>query len=121
MKDNELQKLPGNWHEREKLRNKGQFWTPPWIAEAMVEYAVVDSNLLFDPATGNGAFYKALIKLNSLSNKNIRFYGTDIDNNILKNKIYKNNSCVIEVRSYAVGQNCTELLWYSHYESSEMQ
>lgn len=100
MKDKGFQNLPRNWHEREKLRNKGQFWTPPWIAEAMVEYAAADSNLLFDPAAGSGAFYKALIKLNSLSNKNINFYGTDIDNNILNNKIYKNNSCVTEAKDF---------------------
>ena len=94
------QNLPKNWHEREKLRNKGHFWTPPWVAEAMVEYAVIDSDLLFDPATGNGAFYSALIKLNSLSDKNITFYGTDVDKNILKNKIYENNSCVTQVKDF---------------------
>jgi len=32
------QKLPSNWDEREVLRDKGQFWTPSWVAEAMVSY-----------------------------------------------------------------------------------
>jgi adenine-specific DNA methylase len=94
------QNLPSNWHERENLRNKGQFWTPDWIAEAMVAYAVVDSQLLFDPATGEGAFYKALIKHNSLSAEKVGFYGTDIDENILNSDIYKNNSCVIELKDF---------------------
>lgn len=59
-------KLPTNWEKREELRNKGQFWTPDWIAEAMVEYVIEDSKLLFDPATGEGSFYNALRKITSL-------------------------------------------------------
>src|SRR3972149_2830166 len=50
------QKLPTDWHEREKIRNKGQFWTPNWVAEAMVSYVAQNTKLVFDPATGRGAF-----------------------------------------------------------------
>ena len=43
---------------REALREKGQFWTPGWVAEAMVEYVLAgrDDVLLFDPAWGRGLF-----------------------------------------------------------------
>lgn len=45
---------------REELRAKGQFWTPPWVAEMMVEYALgAGADRLFDPAVGRGAFFEA--------------------------------------------------------------
>ncbi len=50
-------KVPTDWQARETLREKGQFWTPDWIAEAMVEYVLAGgSRNLFDPAVGAGAF-----------------------------------------------------------------
>jgi len=49
-----------SWETRERLREKGQFWTPPWVAEAMVEYVLADgAKVLFDPAVGAGAFFRA--------------------------------------------------------------
>jgi adenine-specific DNA-methyltransferase len=93
------QKLPNNWVEREKLRNKGQFWTPDWVAEAMVTYVIANSQFLFDPATGNGAFYSALKQLSD-SQHPISFYGTDIDENVINHEIYRDNSCVIEIRDF---------------------
>ena len=43
--------------DREALRQKGQFWTPPWVAEAMVGYVIRGgANAIFDPAVGAGAF-----------------------------------------------------------------
>ena len=68
------QKLPADWNEREILREKGQFWTPSWVAEAMVAYVASDTDLVFDPATGAGAFYEALLRLNK---KEISFWGTE--------------------------------------------
>lgn len=62
------QKLPVEWHERKKLRKKGQFWTPNWVAEAMVAYVLDYAELVFDPATGRGAFFEALKKI-SLTRK----------------------------------------------------
>lgn len=58
------QKLPTEWNEREILRDKGQFWTPSWVVDAMVAYVSQNTDLVFDPATGRGAFYEALLKLN---------------------------------------------------------
>jgi len=97
------QKIPNNWKEREKLRNKGQFWTPYWVAKAMVEYVIEDSKLLFDPATGRGAFCEALKGLHYTS-QNIQFYGIDIDEKVLKEGlsegIYSKEFCTLEVRDF---------------------
>jgi len=81
------QKLPTNWHEREKLRNKGQFWTPEWVAQPMIEYVSKEANLIFDPAVGRGAFYDALLKSDRATETH--FYGTDIDPAVLSDDIYK--------------------------------
>jgi ubiquinone/menaquinone biosynthesis C-methylase UbiE len=89
------QQIPTNWDEREILREKGQFWTPSWVAEAMLAYVCENTDLIFDPATGNGAFFEALLKLNK---SHISFYGTDIDNRVLENDIYKHKSCTVENR-----------------------
>jgi adenine-specific DNA-methyltransferase len=91
------QKLPNDWNERETLRNKGQFWTPNWVADAMVTYVSDDTNLVFDPATGRGAFFEALIKLKK---NNISFYGTDIDPDVLSDEVYKNDKCFVENRDF---------------------
>jgi len=39
---------PADWTEREALREKGQFWTPPWVAEAMVAYVSAEAEAIFD-------------------------------------------------------------------------
>jgi hypothetical protein len=42
------------------LREKGQFWTPAWLAEAMAGWVTEDSPpTLFDPAVGPGTFFSA--------------------------------------------------------------
>jgi len=91
------QKLPADWNEREKLRDKGQFWTPYWVAEAMVSYVAQDTEAIFDPATGRGAFFDALIKLNR---PNISYFGTDVDPEVLTEDIYSNSSCRVELRDF---------------------
>lgn len=91
------QKLPTKWIEREILRDKGQFWTPRWVAEAMVAYVAENTDLVFDPATGRGAFYEALLKLNK---ENISFYGTDIDPEVLADNVYSNKNCLVEQRDF---------------------
>lgn len=91
------QKLPTEWNEREILRDKGQFWTPGWVAQAMVAYVADDVDLVFDPATGRGAFYEALLKLNL---KNTSFFGTDIDAEVLSDDIYNNENCFVEKRDF---------------------
>jgi methylase of polypeptide subunit release factors len=91
------QKLPTNWNEREKLRDKGQFWTPNWVAQAMIAYVAKESDLIFDPGTGSGAFFAALLKLKKTE---VKFYGTDIDAKVLDDEIYQNSQCQIELRDF---------------------
>ena len=56
----DVYKLPSTGEARENLRKKGQFWTPDWVAEAMVDYVFGNKGgLLFDPAVGAGAFFRA--------------------------------------------------------------
>jgi hypothetical protein len=91
------QKLPTVWSEREKLREKGQFWTPSWIAQAMVAYSAQEADLIFDPATGRGAFLDALLKLDK---PQIKYLGTDIDSTVLADNIYQNTICEVERRDF---------------------
>lgn len=98
------QKLPTEWNERETLRDKGQFWTPGWVADAMVAYVSENTDLVFDPASGRGAFYKALLKLNK---PGISFFGTDVDTEVLEDEIYlptgqagNHKNCFVEKRDF---------------------
>ena len=89
--------LPTVWADREILRDKGQFWTPNWVAEAMTAYVANDTDLIFDPATGRGAFFEALLKLNK---PNVSFFGTDIDSEVLSDEIYKHEKVLVEERDF---------------------
>ena len=91
------QKLPTEWNERELLRDKGQFWTPSWVADAMVAYVAENTDLVFDPATGRGAFYEALLKLNK---PKVSFFGTDVDTEVLEDEIYNHRNCLVEERDF---------------------
>ncbi|MBF0487346.1 MAG: N-6 DNA methylase [Nitrospirae bacterium] len=91
------QSLPTDWNEREILRDKGQFWTPGWVAEAMVAYVAEDTDLVFDPAAGRGAFFEALLKLDK---QGVLYLGTDIDKDVLTDEIYNNKSCFVEERDF---------------------
>ncbi|HXP60670.1 MAG TPA: N-6 DNA methylase [Dongiaceae bacterium] len=52
--------MPTVWREREALREKGQFWTPPWLAETMAAWVTAKAPpVLFDPAVGPGTFFAA--------------------------------------------------------------
>lgn len=73
-------KIPASADARELLRQKGQFWTPDWIAEAMVEYALADkANVLFDPAVGAGAFFRATKIIAKERGLSVALSGMDID------------------------------------------
>lgn len=61
-----MNRLPASGPAREALRQKGQFWTPDWVANAMVSYALSGgARALFDPAVGAGAFFSAARRLKS--------------------------------------------------------
>jgi adenine-specific DNA-methyltransferase len=56
----QLQSIPSSGPAREALRQKGQFWTPAWLARAMAAWVVKDHPpSLFDPAVGPGTFFAA--------------------------------------------------------------
>ena len=73
--------LPAGGEARELLRVKGQFWTPDWVAEAMVEYVLAEPcSMLFDPAVGAGAFFRAAKTVaRERGFPNIALAGMDID------------------------------------------
>jgi len=65
---------------REALRAKGQFWTPDWVAEAMVGYVTGNGcRTVFDPAVGAGAFFRAAKMLEEEKGTRFRLSGTEID------------------------------------------
>ncbi len=74
-------KLPPSGSERELLREKGQFWTPDWIAEAMVGYVIHDNDCdsVFDPAVGAGVFFKAAKAIGGEIGREFVLQGTEID------------------------------------------
>lgn len=72
------------WIRREGLREKGQFWTPPWVAEAMVSFVTGDAEVVFDPAFGAGAFAIAGKRVSTLLNRRIRFAGCELHEDALE-------------------------------------
>jgi hypothetical protein len=55
-----FQFLPSAGTGREELREKGQFWTPPWLAKIMAAWVTgLQPETLFDPAVGPGTFFSA--------------------------------------------------------------
>jgi hypothetical protein len=85
-----LHELPAAGPAREFLREKGQFWTPSWVAEAMVAYAVGEGGReLFDTAVGEGAFLAAARKIALEHGCCVDLYGFEIDATALE-KVHKN-------------------------------
>jgi hypothetical protein len=79
------QKLPSAGPEREALREKGQFWTPDWVANAMVQYVLSNgSSVIFDPAVGPGIFLRAAKNIAKQRGGAVRLLGTEIDPTILQ-------------------------------------
>ena len=82
--------LPSSGAARENLRQKGQFWTPEWVAEAMTYYVLLDkSPILFDPAVGEGIFYKTAKHLSQELGYTPKLFGYEIDSDVLK-QAFKN-------------------------------
>ena len=81
---NSHDRLPRSGPQREWLREKGQFWTPDWVAEAMVSYVVGGgSKELFDPAVGEGAFFRAAKTVAAELDRKLTLVGTEIDEQVL--------------------------------------
>ena len=79
------QRLPAAGPEREALRAKGQFWTPEWVAQAMVAYVVEGGGrTVFDPAVGTGAFLQAGKSLQPVIGRAVRFAGREVDAGVLE-------------------------------------
>lgn len=77
-------KIPSSGEARENLREKGQFWTPDWVAEAMIEYVFADKGgMLFDPAVGAGAFFRAAKAIAKERELHYSLSGMDIDSKAL--------------------------------------
>jgi len=78
------QRIPAAGPRREALRQKGQFWTPDWVAEAMAAYVLsAGSDSLFDPAVGEGAFFRAGKTIAAEMGREVSLFGTEIDPDVL--------------------------------------
>jgi hypothetical protein len=99
------QKLPASGKAREALRAKGQFWTPAWVAQAMVAYSLSNgSEHLFDPAVGEGVFLRAgKIEAKKLG-RSLKLFGTEVDAEILEQayskEIATGDLAGVEVRDF---------------------
>jgi hypothetical protein len=72
-------RVPRESAAREALREKGQFWTPRWVAEAMVAYVLGgEANELFDPAVGAGAFFAAAKAFAAGRGQGIALFGREL-------------------------------------------
>lgn len=79
------QSLPSAGPARELLREKGQFWTPDWIADAMVAYALQDDTTeLFDPAVGAGVFFRSARRIAARLDHQVAFHGMERDASALQ-------------------------------------
>src|SRR5215475_7074002 len=79
------QKFPSDWAGREALREKGQFWTPQWVAEAMIAYCLADgAESVFDPAVGAGVFFIAAKKIAEKKRRRINLFGAELDRDALR-------------------------------------
>lgn len=79
------QDLPASGEEREQLREKGQFWTPNWVADAMVAYVLGGgAKEVLDPAVGAGAFLSAAMREEARINRKVRKWGCELHGEILQ-------------------------------------
>lgn len=78
------QKIPTIPHQREALRQSGQFWTPDWVAQAMVGYVFAGGHrTIFDPAVGAGAFFHAAKTVAGEIGCSVQLHGTELDSGAL--------------------------------------
>ncbi|MCS7063509.1 MAG: N-6 DNA methylase [Methylacidiphilales bacterium] len=70
------------------VRKYGQVWTPQPIAEIMAEYVLADqSSTVFDPAVGEGVFFRVAKKIAERDRFKINLVGMEIDELALKKAI----------------------------------
>lgn len=82
------QRLPASGEQREALRKKGQFWTPDWLAEAMVGYGVAGgATTVFDPAVGGGAFFRAAKSVGKRLRKKLSLAGCELHTDVLEDAL----------------------------------
>lgn len=74
-----VQALPSSGPQREALRKRGQFWTPDWVADAMVSWCAARADHVFDPAVGAGAFFRAAKRLEKRRGAQLCLSGVEID------------------------------------------
>ncbi|MCS7036413.1 MAG: N-6 DNA methylase [Saprospiraceae bacterium] len=92
------------WAARERLREKGQFWTPEWVAKAMAAYVMTQpTDVLFDPAVGAGAFFRAAKSLARERGTPICCRGMEIDPEILKQALEDGNLQAEDTAGIAIG------------------
>ncbi|HZU77188.1 MAG TPA: N-6 DNA methylase, partial [Dehalococcoidia bacterium] len=101
------QRLPSAGPEREALREKGQFWTPSWVAEAMVGYVLHGgADHLFDPAVGAGAFFHAAKALGRQVGRQIALFGAEIDPEAMRQAaetgLTADDLAAVEMRSFVL-------------------
>src|SRR5215813_5620474 len=85
IKQAQAQKLPSDWTAREALREKGQFWTPQWVAEAMIAYCLAGgAESVFDPAVGAGAFFIAAKEMAQKKRRQVNLFGSELDRDALR-------------------------------------
>jgi hypothetical protein len=94
-----MQKLPASGPAREALREKGQFWTPQWLAKAMAAWVVAERPpVLFDPAVGPGTFFAAARDVGFKGD----FAGFEVDDSTLSES-YKLGLAPSQLREIVVG------------------
>ena len=77
--------IPRTKNEREKLRSKGQFWTPDWVAEFMAAYVLsAKPCALLDPAVGEGVFLRAAKHYARSCGFELALFGRDVDPDVLQ-------------------------------------
>jgi hypothetical protein len=93
------QVMPSSGPEREALRVKGQFWTPPWLAKAMAAWVTSDGpHQLFDPAVGPGTFFAAAKEIGFKGG----FAGFELDDAVLADA-YKLGLSSVELAGIQLG------------------
>lgn len=101
------QQLPAAGPARDMLREKGQFWTPDWVADAMVAYALGGgADHLFDPAVGAGVFFRAAKRVAGNEGRAVALLGSDIDDEPLRealaNGLTGSDLANVEVRDFVL-------------------